>query len=153
MIHPIRSSRSQIVLQLLPLLLLSLLLTSCGKSRFKPVNTVKGRVLVNGEPTEGIDVSFHSLDDPGDQLVSPSGTTDQDGNFTMSTYNADDGVPAGKYAVTMIWLMTDKRGRTKFGPLSKTNKLPMKYSDPKTSGFTVEITKGDNTLPPFELQK
>ncbi|HEY7426857.1 MAG TPA: hypothetical protein VH682_21655 [Gemmataceae bacterium] len=148
-----RSSRSLIVFRLLALLLLCSLVTSCGKSRFKPLYPVKGRVLVNGEPTADIDVRFHSLDDPDDQLVSPSGTTDKDGEFTLSTYNANDGVPAGSYAVTMIWLPKDKRGRPQMGKLAKINKLPMSYSDPKTSGFKVEITKGDNTLPPFELHK
>jgi hypothetical protein len=153
MTRHLRSSRSLIVLRLLALLLLTLLLTSCGKSRFKPLYPVKGRVLVNGEPTADVTVQFQSQDDPGDQLVSPSGTTDQDGWFTMSTYNANDGVPAGSYSVTMIWLMKDKRGRPKFGPLTKVNKLPMSYSKPETSGFKVQINKGENTLPPFELQK
>jgi len=153
MTRHLRSSRSLTVFRLLALLLLCLLLTSCGKSRFKPLYPVKGRVLVNGEPTADVTVQFHSLDDPGDQLVSPTAATDEDGWFTVSTYNANDGMPAGSYDVTMIWLMTDKRGRPKMGPLNKVNKLPMSYSKPETSGFKVQINKGENTLPPFELHK
>jgi hypothetical protein len=143
-----RSSRSSTALRLLLLLLLSLLATSCAKSRFKPVYPVKGRVLVNGEPAESVTISFHSLDDPGDELVRPWGTTDADGWFTVNTYKKDDGLPAGPYAVTAVWLPKDYQGSTEAA-----NKLPTDYSDTETSGIKVQITKGNNVLPPFELKK
>jgi hypothetical protein len=143
-----RSSRSLAALRLLLLLLLSLLVTSCGQSRFKSVYPVKGRVLVNGEPAEGVTVRFHSLDDPDDQLVSPNGTTDADGWFTTTTYKVNDGIPAGSYAVTMRWLPKGFMGR-----IDKANKLPMSYDKANTSGIKVQITTGENLLPPFELHK
>jgi hypothetical protein len=149
------------------LLLLSLLVTSCGKSRFKSVSPVTGRVLVNGEPAEGVTVYFHSLDDPGDELVRPWAVTDANGSFIVTTYKVEDGLPAGSYAVSLIWAPTGSpRGsiarNKKLAPLFKNgppargiagNKLPARYSKAETSGIKVQIAAGKNVLPPFELEK
>jgi hypothetical protein len=129
-----KSLRALTTLRLLALLLLSFLATSCGKPRFKSVYPVKGRVLVNGQPAEGVTVRFVSLDDPDDPLVRPLGTTDAGGWFTATTYKKDDGLPAGSYAVALDWL---PKGYV--GPRESANKLPMHYS------------AGNNVLPPFEL--
>jgi hypothetical protein len=129
-------------------MLLSLSLASCAKPRFKQVYPVEGSVRVNGKPTEGVRVQFHSLDDPEDQLARPQGTTDASGNFTLTTYNPNDGVPAGTYAVTLRWLPKGYRG-----PMEPANKLPMRYDEPQTSGLKVEITKGKNELAPFEVER
>jgi hypothetical protein len=143
-----RSTRSLAALRLL-LLLLGLLVTSCSQpSRFKPTYPVKGRVLVNGEPAEDVTVRFASLDDPGDELIRPTATTDANGWFIAATYKHEDGIPAGSYAVTMIWLPKGYKGR-----IEKANKLPARYSEPETSGIKVQIAAGENVLPPFELQK
>ena len=130
------------------LLLLSLLVTSCGKSRFKPTYPVKGRVLVDGEPAEGVTVRFHSLDDPDDELVRPVATTDANGSFLLTTYNVNDGMPAGSYAVSLFWLPKGFQG-----PIERGNKLPERYSKAATSGIKVQIAAGENVLPPFELEK
>jgi hypothetical protein len=141
-----KSLRAMTVPRLLVLLLLSLLATSCSKPRFKSVYPVKGRVLVNGEPAEGVTVRFMSLNDPDDPLVRPSATTDAAGWFTATTYKKEDGVPAGSYAVTLVWL---PKGYV--GPRESANKLPTRYGEAATSGIQVQIRAGSNELPPFEL--
>jgi hypothetical protein len=146
-IRKLRIFHSLTVLKLLALLL-SLLAMSCGQSRFKKVYPVKGRVLVDGKPAEGVTVGFHSLDDPGDELVRPWGKTDGDGWFTPSTYKKDDGLPAGSYAVTLIWLPKGYQGS-----IEVANKLPARYSEAETSQLKAQINAGRNELPPFELQK
>lgn len=138
--------RALTTLRLQALLLLSLLPTSCGKPRFKSVYPVQGRVLVNGQPAEGVTVRFVSLDDPDDPLVRPLGTSDAGGWFTATTYKKDDGLPAGSYAVALAWL---PKGYV--GPPEKVNKLSMHYSEAATSGIQVRISAGNNVLPPFEL--
>jgi hypothetical protein len=142
----LRSSRA-LLLRWSPLLL-CVLLTACGKPRFKPVYPVKGRVLVNGKPAAGVTVRFISLDDPDDELARPLGTTDDDGWFTVSTYKLDDGLPAGAYAVSLSWLPKGYHG-----PPENANKLPAHYKDPETSGIKVQIKAGDNVLEPFVLEK
>jgi hypothetical protein len=143
-----RSPRSLAALRLLLVLLLSLLVTSCAKSRFKHVYPVKGRVLVDGEPAEGVTVRFRSLDDPDDELVRPMATTDANGWFLATTYKVNDGMPPGSYAVSLVWLPKGYRG-----PIARGNKLPARYSKAETSEIKVQIATGENVLPTFELQK
>jgi hypothetical protein len=149
MIDRVRTNHWLILPHLPALLLSSLLATSCSKpSRFQPVYPVKGRVLVDGEPAAGVTVRFAPLDNPDDALVRPMATTDSHGWFVPATYKQHDGIPAGSYAVTMVWLPEGYKGR-----VEKANKLPASYSEPETSGIKVEIAKRENVLPPFELTK
>src|SRR5262249_37839698 len=120
----------------------------CEKPRFKQVYPVKGRILVNGKPEEGVSVGFHSLDDPNDALVRPQGTTDADGWFTVNTYKRNDGLPAGSFAVNMLWLPKNFQG-----DVESANKLQARYANPETSGFKVEIIEGENVLPVMDVQK
>ncbi len=74
-----------------------------------PVHPSSGQVSWKGEPVKGALVRFHPVDPQA--LQPPKGEegppvalateTGADGSFTMSTYYADDGVPAGEYVVTV----------------------------------------------------
>jgi hypothetical protein len=123
-----------------------LLAASCGDGRFKPTFPVQGSVTYMGEPAAGAKVFFHSLDDPDDQLSKPMATVQADGSFVISTYRRNDGMPAGEYTVTVIWLPPGYQG-----PIEQGNKLPMRYSAAETSGLKASIAKAPNELPVFEL--
>jgi hypothetical protein len=63
---------------------------------------VEGKVLVNGEPAENLNVAFHPLD--GDKnLFCPVGRTNNKGIFHLMTRSGTDGAPAGEYRVTLVW--------------------------------------------------
>ena len=63
---------------------------------------VEGKVLVNGEPAENLNVAFHPLD--GDKnLFCPVGRTNSKGIFHLMTRSGADGAPAGEYSVTFVW--------------------------------------------------
>ncbi len=63
---------------------------------------VKGKVLVNGEPAENLNVAFHPVD--GDKnLFCPVGRTNSKGIFHLRTRSDSDGAPAGEYRVTFVW--------------------------------------------------
>ncbi|WP_165246903.1 hypothetical protein [Paludisphaera soli] len=74
-----------------------------------PVHPASGQVSWKGSPVRGAMVRFHPVDPSA--LQPPKGEealplalateTEADGSFTMSTYFADDGVPAGEYVVTV----------------------------------------------------
>jgi hypothetical protein len=74
-----------------------------------PVHPASGQVSWKGGPVKGAMVRFHPVDPQA--LQPPKGEegppvalateTEADGSFTMSTYFADDGVPAGEYVVTV----------------------------------------------------
>jgi hypothetical protein len=63
---------------------------------------VEGKVLVNGEPAENLNVAFHPLDG-AINLFCPVGRTNNRGIFHLMTRSGEDGAPAGQYRVTLVW--------------------------------------------------
>lgn len=98
-----------------------------------------GRVLLGEKALPGATVSFLSLDG----RVSCTGTTDDAGEFTLSTYASGDGAPPGTYkvvvsidefAVSPEGKITHKRG-AKAVP-----QVPGKYSRQADTPLQVEVT-------------
>lgn len=121
-----------------------------------PTVPVNGTVTVDGGPAAQLTVKLHSLATPQGEAeiyaAKPSGLTDAEGRFALSTYEQGDGVAAGEYAVTFEWLTFNLLQNSYGGP----DKLKGKYADPKTTGFKVTITgeeEGPVVLGPFELTK
>lgn len=107
----------------------------------KPVHPVRGKVFFEGCPAVNAVVTFHLIDGKkftrtADSMVGP------DGNFSLSTYTADDGAPAGEYAVTVVCRhpALDEDGRP--GP----NILPAAYSKPETTPLRATIKAGPNEV-------
>ncbi len=75
-------------------LLLALMATSCGQT-----NTVKGRVLLDGQPLAGATVLF--MPDADSQGRPASATTDSDGYFELMTYRSGDGALPGTYRIVV----------------------------------------------------
>jgi hypothetical protein len=77
-----------------------LLALGCGgasKAGRKPVYSVSGKITMSGGPLPGASVSFAPLDG---QPVAVGRTNDQ-GEYTLTTYDAGDGAAAGRYAVVV----------------------------------------------------
>ena len=126
---------------------------SCGGG--KTYYPVRGRVLVNGKPAEGVTVTFSMVNDPDPEPARPTAGTGADGSFTLSTYLTKErvlrpGAPAGTYVVTCFWLPPEAAnvGAGQAVP----DKLRGKYTDPTTSNLRVEIPEHAVELPPFELE-
>jgi hypothetical protein len=131
------------------MLLLCTLTMSCGgDKRFKPTYPVRGQVFFEGKPAAGAAIRFQAVGVEEHPWTKPSAEVDDNGDFTVTTYRKDDGMPAGKYEVAIIWL---PKGYV--GPIEKGNKLPARYADPATSGLTVEVQNSENVLPSFHLTK
>jgi hypothetical protein len=128
----------------------TLLFPACAPSGRKPVYPVHGQVLLEGKPVPGAQVILHPLqDDDRDHPVRPLGQVGADGSFQLTTYDATDGAPEGTYAAT-VSLLQKPRGAE--GDVSQ-NLLPPRYANPQTSPLRVEIGKGQNELPPFQLTR
>lgn len=67
----------------------------CGKD----IYPVKGRVTIDGKPVAKATVRF--LPDNGQAPRLAWGLTNQNGEFTMTTFKTDDGVLPGVYKVTI----------------------------------------------------
>src|SRR5438552_412895 len=84
------------------ILLLALVLAGgVGCSRKQTCYPVRGRVLYKGQPVAGAFVIFYPKQDTGSTTITAAGTTDAEGWFFLSTFDSDDGAPAGEYDVTI----------------------------------------------------
>ena len=77
------------------------LAAGCGKGR-TPVYPVEGQLLIGGKPAANVFVLF-TPSNPGPEVLRPSATTDADGKFRVTTFEANDGAPAGDYVVTLLY--------------------------------------------------
>jgi len=125
-------------------LLLAVILGGC--SRQAPtidVHPVTGQVTYNGKPAAGAHVTFH----PKVQQIAhpvPSAKADPQGNFSLTTYRAEDGAPIGEYSVTVeLRPVITKDGEIELGP----NVLPPQYSSPKTTKVVARVAEGVNSVP------
>lgn len=125
----------------LALMVASCFAASCSQSdtNRKETYPVTGRVLVDGQPAEMVQVTLH--DDAGVDKAMPTFSTTftgPDGKFSLSTYEEGDGAPPGDYTATFLWGKIDMLSMQYGGP----DKLREKYTDPKTSQFKVKVEKG-----------
>lgn len=123
------------------LLLLAFSGLACGNSGQPPVFPVQGQVLYHGRPVAHALVVFHPLEGAATGGVRPHGRTQEDGHFTLTSYQPGDGAPAGTYRVTVEqWLSS---GRDDEPPR---NRLPARYAHPQTSGLTATVTEAPTEL-------
>lgn len=113
-----------------------------------PVHPVHGSVEYLGEPLEAATVTLIPVDQTRKQ-ASTQGITDEAGEFVLSTYNVNDGAPAGTFYVTVS--CENKNGKRVAGEFPEL--LPERYQSPLGSGLKVTIEDGDNELDVFKLSK
>jgi hypothetical protein len=115
----------------------------------RPTHPVRGQVFFEGSPAPGAAVTFHLLN-PETKRFSHAGDAlaESDGIFTLSTYAADDGAPAGEYAVTVACPNPPLDAEGKPGP----NLLPERYGKPETTPLRVTVKPGVNDVV-LELKK
>ena len=106
----------------------------------------QGRVIVNGQPAGGAVVELHSTGDikPDVRNSRPWAVVQDDGTFTLSTYEFGDGAPLGEYAVVVRWPPNVNQP-------SLADRLNGAYSRPDRSKWRVTISEGENELPPLEI--
>src|SRR5207248_7355008 len=129
-------------------------LASCGDSRnFPKVYPVKGTILVNGQPANECQIYLNrTFEDNHPFRARPQGLTNQNGEYQITSFYANDGAPEGEYIVTIEW--RERSGLTKqdfegvdqlggaYARTEKTKGLP---------GFIVKVERKPLELPPFNL--
>lgn len=141
----------------------AVIITGCGNNGKVPVYPVTGKVFYKGEPAEGALVVFYPV---GHEKVAkekieprPSGMTDEEGVFHLTTGENNDGAREGDYQISIVWFKgtsVDDEGLT-FGPgkegtAGTKDVLNRKYAEPAMSGLKASIAAGKNELDPFELE-
>src|SRR5262245_48541687 len=131
-------------------LLMLLPACGCGKSDKNrvAVQPVQGTIQFRGQPTAGAFVSL-SPKNPIEGVPAPRATVGQDGSFTVTTYDGNDGAPEGDYVLTVQWYKPIRQDNELVGG---PNVLPLKYASPRTSDLQITVAAGDNHLKPIQLR-
>ncbi|WP_417387371.1 carboxypeptidase regulatory-like domain-containing protein [Gimesia sp.] len=140
-----------------PLAVLCLVVCSgCSGAEYDKISTnaVTGKVTINGVPATGATVRFHP-DSPqtgADYPLLPSGKVNEEGVYQLTTYEGDDGAPAGGYTVTIEW--PDRNWRPPNGgmPPPPPDRLQGAYADPKKSNIHMKVDEGANEMQPIVLK-
>lgn len=109
----------------------------------QPLHSLKGTLTLEGKPLAGVTVTFAQQEAPkGFRVANADGLTGADGAFVVSTYEKFDGIPAGKYKVTV-----NKTGRGYYdGEKPAKSPVPEKYTKAATTPLIVEIKEGTNEI-------
>jgi hypothetical protein len=128
---------------------LLILLAGC---RDAPSTThpVTGRLTIRGQPAAEADLRFYEISGKAAGMARPYARTDENGQFTASTYGMRDGAPAGEYQVSVSW-KGPLRGIPPDQRDAMPELLPPRYADPATSGIRVRVAPGDNALETIDL--
>ena len=137
--------------------------TGCGGPAPVAVFPTTGRVLFQGKPLEGVQVTFRPVSAAGGRAATAPvavAKTDQEGKFHLVTAVganglAVDGAPAGDYAVALAPPgRSDSRDFLR-KDAAKSPAIPIgdRYADARTSGLKATIKPGTNTLEPFDLKE
>ncbi len=111
---------------------------SSRNPNWKETIPVSGQVYADGQPAEGVTVTFHPVTgmDKAQPTVSAS-LTDPEGKFAASTYEVGDGIPVGEYQVTFTWGTLNRVSMTFDG-----DKFKGRYKDPEKSETKVSVVSG-----------
>jgi len=120
---------------------------SCAKRDSRvPVYPVRGQVLVGDKPARNAFVVFHPEGADGPQALRPYGHAAADGSFKLTTFEADDGAPAGEYQVSVVWLAD-------VGGEDPPDQLKGRYRNPSSSRLKATVKEQPNELTPFKLNR
>ena len=125
-------------------------LTSCGGQRpglkidRVAVVPVQGSVTVDGQPAAGVKVRCIPTGnfEAKDVVNALGGTTDEEGNFTLGTYEIADGVPPAEYALTFVWPIVSLKKQSRADE-AKSDRLKGKYATKETAPIKFKVEEGE----------
>jgi len=129
--------------------------SGCGTGHPTTV-PVSGTVTLDGNPIAGAAVML--VPPQGQGLAKAAhGVTDDQGRFTLGTFETGDGALPGKYGVTVIKKETSGilagpdglEAGIAPGGIKETWIIPQRYSTTETSGLEVEVRSG---MEPLKLE-
>ncbi len=115
-----------------------LVLTGCDGEKPKLV-MVTGKVTYKDQPLTAGNITFHPDAANSYQKDKPSSQLQLDGSFTIKTFPFGDGIPPGKYKVTLA------------PELASRIKMP-KYADPAKTPWSVEVPDAGLSDKVFEVK-
>ena len=157
---PIRSRHCRIASLCCALSVPLLVLTGCGGGSNAEIVPVTGTVKYDGQPVKNADVTFY----PTDGGRPASGKTDDEGKFSLTTVNSNDGAAVGEHVITVsVSINTSDASQTPTSAddyaVPKAGKgkgsqaaLPPKYADKEQSGLKRTVVSGETNDFAFDLK-
>ena len=129
------------------LIALFVFVLGCGETKEK-VYPTEGKLLIGGAPAANVFVLFNPVNSKQD-AKRPSATTEADGRFQLTTFEALDGGPVGDYTVTLLYEpVSSPLTRAK----GKPPQIPATYNKVETSPLKAKIeAKAKNEIEVFKL--
>lgn len=128
----------------------ALIAPGCGRSGNDgpPAYPARGKLHINGQPAASAQITLHPVngEDFDKRGCRPSGRVDAEGTFRLTTYEIEDGAPAGDYVVTVYWPAAPDSNEP------SPDRLGGKLLDPEESKFQIHIEPGDNEIPAILLE-
>ncbi len=124
-------------------------MVALGCGRQPPLGQVTGTVLLDGQPLARGSLTFEA---PG---CRPASARIENGRILpATTYRTGDGVPLGQQGIAVFSraepppVAAATPGQNQFAPESMAGRslIPQRYNAPATSGLSVTIEPGRNTL-------
>lgn len=147
-----RSALLSVAFRLLPVTLMAATIGCSGGDGRVPVYSAEGKISVAGEVPDGaLIVLYPAAAKAGaEQELRPSAKVKPDGTFSLTTYDANDGAPAGDYVATIQWNKLIKKGSDFVaGP----DIVPKEYTSRETSPWKLTIASSRNQLEAVTIKK
>ena len=112
-------------------------LESMVGSALKAVVPVSGKVLIDGEAKDGVNLYLFK---PDGTAMPNNARTKADGTYCWTTYEVCDGLEAGEYVVCFRHIPKQKSNDR--GDSDEVDLFEGKFSDPKTSEFKLTVAAG-----------
>jgi len=136
------------------LLLATVSLAGCGKRHPDrlPVCPTRGEAALAGKPATGALLIFH----PTAAITLPAlphATVSADGGYAVGTYEGDDGLPEGEYAVTVLWTVKAPGADETVEGQSRVNAKFLRKETTPLKATVVREANGRCSIPAFQLTR
>lgn len=110
---------------------------------------VKGRVVYDGKPAEGVLVGLIPIDAPMPPAIpaNPTAITGPDGTFTIGTISPGDGACVGRYQIVLNWMVSKE---DESDEENKIDKL-LGWYDAAHSPLNLTVIEGENSVPEIKI--
>lgn len=121
----------------------------CGGGSELNLAPVKGKVLLDGQPLAGVSVSFIPDTAKGTTGPQSGGTTNDQGEFTLSAPDGGEGAVVGFHLILVSPPFREDQGSSTEGPnkvdeATSTVEVPEKYQNFATTDLTEEVKADGN---------
>jgi hypothetical protein len=134
--------------------------SGCGGSSKPATVPATGKVTFKKtKPAAGAMVVFHPVSPDMEKLIGGKPTArkvNDDGTFTLTTYEDGDGAPEGEYGVTIQWEAKAREGKLSLGgegaPAGRSMINEAKYGNPQKPFTKVTVKKGEKNDFEFDVE-